>query len=258
MSTIQTVRKSRFNSVLTGISHVLRDIGVRQPRRVEVTHPTGSFEMFGDWRPGAGLGTDFSRNGCHEPVGTEYAAEAARRYGDGFVAWDVGAAYGYYSRLVRSVAPGASVHAFEGDDARLPILSANAAVPDGRFTVVPRPLSRSLAGGVAPVEYAREHGTPSLVKCDVDGGEADLLPELGAVFAADRDQTLLLEMHSRERHDEARNALSDLLATWTDPVVEVCFDHRDADATFDEIPSDDLPTRADVRTSDYIVAVRER
>lgn len=225
---------------------------------MDVVHPAGSFAMFGDWRPRAGLGTDFARNGCHEPVGAEYVAEAVRRHGDGAVFWDIGAAYGYYSRLVRSVAPGAAVHAFEGDEARLPVLSANAAASEGRFTVVPRPLSVSLEDGVDPATYAREHGAPSLVKCDIDGGEADLLPELEAVFAADRDQTLLLEMHAQDRHDEARDALLALLATWDDPTVEVCFDHRDADATFSEVSSSDLPVRADVPRADYLVVVRER
>jgi len=156
--------------------------------------------------PEAGFSTTVyypqARSGWVEPIHdtTYYEELTVRTLADelspGDVFWDVGSRTGYFAQIASGVTDPSNVYVFEAMQGRSRIIrSINRRYYGGAFTVEHTRLSdRSGDGSTAGDDYARAHGTPDVVKLDIEGGEYPALQGLDRTLREHRP-TLLVEMH---------------------------------------------------------------
>jgi hypothetical protein len=90
------------------------------------------------------------------------------------VFYDIGAHYGYYTKLAYRVGvPGHLIHAFEPDFFNYSILERNA--PFCEHKVKKSVVETSRSDGIALDDYITEHTPPDLMKIDIQGAELNAL-----------------------------------------------------------------------------------
>lgn len=166
--------------------------------------------------PRRGTAVQIHYHGLSEP---ETAAFLQRALRPGMRFWDIGAHIGEYTLLAaHAVGPNGHVHAFEANPAMLSVLETNVklnamdgvycrgcamsdAVGEAEFVIQSDPALSSLSragtgsmavGGARTIRlpattvdaYASEHGTPHLIKIDVEGAELLVFRGGAHVFGA--------------------------------------------------------------------------
>ena len=85
-------------------------------KKIQISFQDTSMHIYGiKLQKNYGLGKDFSRNLCHEPICSEYLIDLLKVKPNS-VFWDCGSAIGYYSILAKHASQNKStVHAFEAN-----------------------------------------------------------------------------------------------------------------------------------------------
>lgn len=241
-------------------ARVIRRASQYLPRRVPIEYGDLSFEMYGDWGLTAGVGKDYPRNGCHEPMTTGALLEALAKMNEP-VFWDVGASYGYFSLITAAQTDPGNIYAFEAGahpagPNRILALN-NETFAGGKIKIIAKRVSDSdAADSVSLDTFHDTHGCPDIVKIDVDGAETEVLDGMKNVVAHCRPW-IFLELHfggGRERYRRRTRAFEELFSAGG-YAFSVCLNHREFGQDWLELdgPGDLVPWGTERRNGDYLV-----
>lgn len=245
-----------------GIHRLKRRLVLLRPRRVDFQVDGRAFTIFGTYSANRGLGHDFARNGCHEPVLSRLLIDALERSEPDTSYWDVGSALGYFVAIAGTLIPPERVHAFEPGSNFGYLAFNNRRLFNGRVRAnraFASHASRGDGSAVALDDYARQWGDPGIIKIDVDGGEADVIA--GAMETLRRARPVIfLEVHfvGGPPYPELRERLTALLGDLPYR-YELCLNHRRPDGAIDPLESiESLPRKKDERfdDNDYLLIAR--
>lgn len=239
-----------------------RRLVLLRPRRVTFEIDGCPFTIFGTYSANRGLGHDFARNGCHEPVLSRLLIETLEQTGPETVYWDIGSALGYYMAIAGTLIPPERVHAFEPGSNYGYLAYNNRRLFGGRARTNKAFASHATgedAGTIALDDYAGQWGDPGIIKIDVDGGEAEVIKGAMATLRRTRP-VIFLEVHflGGPPYPELRARLVELLRDLPYR-YEVCRNHRRTDGAIEPLESvDSLPERQDERfdDNDYLLIAR--
>lgn len=245
-----------------GVHRLKRRLVLLRPRRVEFRVDGRVFTIFGTYSANRGLGHDFARNGCHEPVLSRLLVDELEQAGPEAAYWDIGSALGYFVAIAGTLVPPERVHAFEPGSNYGYLAFNNRRLFEGRVRA-----NKAFAGhassedgsAIALDDYARRCGDPDIIKIDVDGGESEVLG--GAMETLRRARPVIfLEIHflGGPPYPELREQLVRLLRDLPYH-YQLCRNHRRPDAAIEPLESiDSLPQSKDERfdDNDYLLIAR--
>lgn len=236
------------------LRRIKRRLVLLRPRRVAFEVGGREFQIYGTWSANRGLGHDFARNGCHEPVLSRRLVAALERAGPDAVCWDVGAGLGYFVAIAGHLLPPANIHAFEPGPNHAWLRYNNRRLFQGRarlFRAFAAEASDPARNRLALDDHAMAHGDPDVVKIDVDGSEARVLKGMRRVLERARP-LLFLEVHfvGGPPYPELRESLIRRLEG-LDYRFRLCRNHRRPDGTLVPIDSlSELPRERDATFDD--------
>lgn len=207
---------------------------------VEVKNDVFSMCIFGNAEEKCyGLGKDFEKNGCHEPIVSKYLYKYIKNNPKA-VFWDIGAGKGYFSIIARVASIDCEIHAFEPSNYALEYLKANNAMfaDDSIFINAIK-----LGEDILADDYANKLGFPDIIKIDIDGGEDVLIPTMTNILA--RNPVLLIEVHFKGDYVSRRALLNKVLENYS---KKVCLNHSDINGRWIEC---DIPKHGYV--GDYVL-----
>lgn len=244
------------------VHRLKRRLILLRPRRVDFEVDGRAFTIFGTYSANRGLGHDFARNGCHEPVLSRLLIETLEQAGQNAVYWDIGSALGYFVAIAGTLIPPEQVHAFEPGSNYGYLVYNNSRLFDGRVRTnkaFAAQQSNEAGGTMALDDYAGRYGDPRIVKIDVDGGEAEVIK--GAMETLRRARPVVfLEVHflGGPPYPELRARLVELLRDLPYR-YELCRNHRRPDGAIELLDSiESLPEHQDERFdhNDYLLIAR--
>lgn len=257
-----TVDENPLKRLERNIHRLKRRLVLLRPRRVDFEVDGRTFTIFGTYSANRGLGHDFARNGCHEPVLSRLLIEELESARAESVYWDIGSALGYFVSIAGTLIPPERVHAFEPGSNHGYLAYNNRRLFDGCVhtnKVFATHASDEKSGAIALDDYARRRGDPTVVKIDVDGGEGEVIE--GALETLRRARPVLfLEVHflGGPPYPELRARLVALLRDLPYR-YELCRNHRRPDGAIEALDSiESLPERQDERFdhNDYLLIAR--
>lgn len=257
-----TANDSSLKRLEQRIHRLKRRLVLLRPRRVDFEIDGRWFTIFGTYSANRGLGHDFARNGCHEPVLSRLLIEALEQTGPEAVYWDIGSALGYFVAIAATLIPPERVHAFEPGSNYGYLAYNNQRLFGGRVRTNKAFATHATGedgGAIALDDYAGQWGDPGVIKIDVDGGEATVIQ--GAIDTLRRARPVLfLEVHflGGPLYPELRARLVELLRDLPYR-YELCRNHRRPDGAVEPLASiESLPARQDERfdDNDYLLIAR--
>lgn len=249
-------------SMRSWIHQLKRRLILKAPARVPFAVDDHPFTIYGTYGGNCGLGHDFARNGCHEPILSRMLLQACMQNPSETVFWDVGSGFGYFCVIAAKTARPEGVHAFEPGPAYGFLEYNNRRLGAGRWHTYQAfagaaPDSASMT--VDLDDYAGRNGDPTIVKIDVDGAEISVLES--AANTLQRAQPILfLEVHFKGSQDYSE-IREQLLETLSDLPYQYhfCRNHRRLDAPIEPIESlSALPREQDASfdDDDYLLIAR--
>lgn len=194
------------------------------------------------------LWDDYRKNGCHEPMTTRAFIDILSEVDDAIV-WDIGSKCGYFMMVAAEETPPSNIHVFEPEPPHLKIIQENNERWLGGQAVINDTFVGDANSAVETTgdTYAAQHGSPYLVKIDVDGPEIDVLRGMKNIIEKNKP-TFLIELHVNANSTEKVESLKELFG---DEKYELSFvqNHRDLDASWRDISDvekifiDDEPTK---------------
>lgn len=184
------------------------------------------------------LWNDFTPDGCHEPLTTR-AMLAALADRDAATVWDIGSKCGYFMMVAAQATPPENIHVFEPTAPHMQVIREN----NDRYLDGQARINRTTVGNtggegkITGDAYAARHGSPDLVKIDVDGPEVSVLRGLTETLRT-HTPTLLVEVHVGDDWDWKLARLGDLLDTHPYDLW-VAGNHREADGMWQRIDAID-------------------
>lgn len=184
------------------------------------------------------LWDDFTPKGCHEPL-TTCAMLAVLADSAATTVWDIGSKCGYFMMVAAQATPPEYIHVFEPTAPHVQVICEN----NDRYLDGRARINRTKVGDAQGIEettgdaYVEQHGSPDLVKIDVDGPEVSVLRGLTETLRT-QTPTLLIEVHVGDDWDRKRARLDSLLGALPYD-LSVAGDHRDANGEWQRIETID-------------------
>ena len=237
------------------IHQIKRRLILLYPKRVRFRVAGQEFSVFGTYSPNHGLGHDFAKNGCHEPVLSHLLFAALKSGPPEARYWDIGAAFGYFVSIAAGLIRPDHVHAFDPGPRGEYLEFNNKRLFDGRVHIVracATDKSSNKGDAVILDDYAKEHGYPQVIKIDVDGVECEVLRGARETLKNTRP-ILFLEVHFLQP-DTYRKHRRELIAILNDLPYnyQLCRNHRRMNGECEPLSSlAMLPQMRDESFDDY-------
>jgi hypothetical protein len=174
---------------------------------------------------------EYEEYGCHEPLTSKTLFHLVEK---GDTVWDMGSRLGYFSTLAADLNRSPErVHTFESSISRWRFIEENnharfnGAMHVNNVRIGDSDTDRTVTGDT----YARRHGTPDVVKIDIEGAEVAALRGMKRVIERHKP-ALIIEAHpdlikAADGHDTDEKLL-ELLQQYYDD-IRISFDFRRPD-----------------------------